>query len=301
LSDNGFQDDGRAILAAARTLAELARREDLGERGDISTVCSGLSGGGSFRLVAKQVGVFAGRLITPVVLDVFGGGVEVVWSETGVDGGRVVLAPSDLALMRGPVDRILTTERTLLNFLQRLSGIATATADYVKAVEGTGARIYDTRKTIPGWRLLEKYAVRCGGGCSHRLGLYDAVMWKDNHLVTDRPLAGMVFDMLNRVSSLDPPPSFVCVEVDRLEQLAAVLSVLGVDVVLLDNFSVEMMRRAVELRDGLGLKEKVALEASGGITLKNVFEVAESGVERISVGAVTHSAPVLDLSLERES
>lgn len=301
LIDGRFVIDEARLIAAARTLAELACEEDLGARGDISTACSGLSGDGVFRLVAKQRGVFAGRLIVPVVLDIFGGEVDIAWAEAGVDGCPIQHPPVDLAVLRGPVDRVLTAERTLLNFLQRLSGIATATAKYVRAIEGTGAAIYDTRKTIPGWRILEKYAVQCGGGCNHRMGLHDAIMWKDNHLVTDRPIAGAVFEMLNRAGSLDPPPSFVCVEVDRLEQLEAVLSVVGVDIVLLDNFTTGMMEQAVELRDGLGLNGKIALEASGGITLENVREVAETGVERISIGAITHSAPAMDLSLERDS
>jgi nicotinate-nucleotide pyrophosphorylase (carboxylating) len=200
----------------------------------------------------------------------------------------------------GPIEEVLAVERTLLNFLQRLSGIATLTRAYVEAVARTRATVYDTRKTVPGWRDLDKYAVRCGGGRNHRLGLHDALLVKDNHLsgVTTDRLAFTLFEMLNRAASLSPPPAFVEVEVDGLDQLTEVLKVVGVDVVLLDNFTMDALSAAVRMRDAAGLAGKVELEASGGITLGNVRAVAETGVERISIGALTHSAPAYDLSLE---
>ena len=196
---------------------------------------------------------------------------------------------------------ILSAERVLLNFLQRLCGIATLTGSFVDAAAGTDAAIYDTRKTAPGWRVLEKYAVRCGGGRNHRRGLFDAVLIKDNHLAGVDPdrLAGTVFEMLNRLSTSDAKPAFVEVEADSPDQVEALLTVVGIDVVLLDNFSVENLREAVATRDRLGLGGKVALEASGGVTLETVTAVAETGVDRISIGALTHSPRAIDLSLER--
>jgi nicotinate-nucleotide pyrophosphorylase (carboxylating) len=189
----------------------------------------------------------------------------------------------------------------LLNFLQRLCGVATFTRALVEAVSGTGAAVYDTRKTTPGWRALEKYAVRCGGGRNHRHGLFDAVLIKDNHLSAaekDHP-APAVYEMLNRLTSLAVVPDFVEVEAGTLDQVEELFKVMGIHLILLDNFAIDELRRAVELRDGYGLGGKVQLEASGGITLKTVREVARTGVDRISVGALTHSAVALDISLER--
>lgn len=158
-------------------------------------------------------------------------------------------------------------------------------------------RVLDTRKTLPGWRELDKYAVRCGGGENHRFGLYDAILIKDNHLagVPVERLAGTLFEMLNqRPESAE----FVEVEVDSLDQLREVLKVVDVDIVLLDNFSLEQMREAVEIRDAAGLTNKLNLEASGGVSLETIGEIAATGVDRISVGALTHSAPSLDIGLD---
>ena len=209
--------------------------------------------------------------------------------------------PTNLATVCGPLSAVLAVERVLLNFLQRLCGVATLTRAYVDAVAGTGAAIFDTRKTTPGWRALEKYAVRCGGGSNHRMGLDDAVLLKDNHLVGIEPrrLADSVFEMLNRLSARDAKPTFLEIEADCLEQVEQLLKVVGIDAILLDNFSVDQLGKAVALRDRVGLRGKVSLEASGRITLQTVRVVAETGVDRISVGALTHSATALDLSLDR--
>ena len=187
-----------------------------------------------------------------------------------------------------------------LSEAERLCGVATATRAYVWEVEGTGAVICDTRKTLPGWRVLDKYAVRCGGGSNHRDGLHDAVLIKDNHLagVPEDRLSFAVFDMLNRLPA-EPKPKFVEAEAQSLAAFTQLLKVVGVDIILLDNFPVEDLLKAVELRKAEGLAGKIQLEASGGITLKNVRAVAETGVERISVGAITHSAASIDLCLER--
>jgi nicotinate-nucleotide pyrophosphorylase (carboxylating) len=209
--------------------------------------------------------------------------------------------PVNLATIHGPLGTLLSAERVLLNFLQRLCGVATLTRQFVDAVAGTGATIFDTRKTIPGWRLLDKYAVRCGGGTNHRLGLFDAVLIKDNHLAGVEPqqLAGTIFRQLSHLAECGVTPAFVQVEADTLEQVAELYKVVGIDVILLDNFSLDATRQAIALRDDLGLRGKIQLEASGTVSLETVRPLAETGVDRISVGAITHSAVAIDLSLER--
>jgi nicotinate-nucleotide pyrophosphorylase (carboxylating) len=288
------------LHARTRALVEMAREEDLGERGDITSQLIGdRSGDVQFALVARQAGVLAGRLITPDILEMYDRRVELTWCPDYSDGSRFE-AGDRLAVIAGPMAAILSAERVLLNFLQRLCAVASATRTYVDAVAGTGAKICDTRKTTPGWRILEKYAVTCGGGRNHRMGLHDAVLIKDNHLAGVGPerLAGTLFSMLNDAAALEPPPNFIEVEADTLDQVEQIFNVVGVDYVLLDNFSTADLAKAVALRDSLGLKGKVQLEASGGITLQTIHAVAESGVERISVGAITHSVPAIDLSLE---
>ena len=195
--------------------------------------------------------------------------------------------PGSLAEVSGPAAAILTGERVALNFLGRLSGIATLTARFVQAVEGTGARILDTRKTTPGLRALEKDAVRAGGGTNHRQGLYDAVLVKENHSA----LAGGVGEATRHALAAAPSGVTVEVECASLAEVGEALEA-GAGRLLLDNMDPQELRRAVELVDG-----RAALEASGGVTLENVRAVAESGVDWISVGALTHSAPALDVSL----
>jgi len=219
--------------------------------------------------------------------------------------GDILQAGQRVAERRGPARDILIGERTLLNVLCHLSGIATRAAEFTKALEGTKARIYDTRKTLPGWRRLQKYAVTCGGGRNHRLGVYDAVLIKDNHLCFGtHATAGMRYDIAEAVSAArsfasrsnpsDLAP-IIQVEVDSLEQLREVLSVTP-DIVLLDNMSLDQLKIAVRIRDEQA--PDVALEASGGINLSSVRAVAETGVERISAGALTHSVTALDLALD---
>jgi nicotinate-nucleotide pyrophosphorylase (carboxylating) len=201
--------------------------------------------------------------------------------------GEPLASGEVVAHLRGPLAGILTAERVALNFLTRLSGIATLTSRFVNAVAPYPAVILDTRKTIPGWRKLEKYAVRCGGGRNHRLGLYDQVLVKDNHIAA----CGSISKAVERVraAALGVP---IEVEVRTLAELEEALA-LGVDRILLDNMDLPTLREAVRLAGG-----RVPLEASGGITLENVVQVAACGVDFISVGALTHSAPALDLSLE---
>lgn len=240
---------------------------------------------GSF--AARQPGVLAGLPVALAVLDTVVGDYEVL--SRRADGDR--LAAGEAALVvRAPVATLLTAERTALNLLCHLSGVATATAAWVDAVAGTNARIRDTRKTLPGLRLLEKYAVRCGGGFNHRLGLGDAILIKDNHVAA----AGSVGAALRAARA--HAPDLPCeVEVDSLDQLDEVLA-LGAELVLLDNFDVERTREAVRRRGN----RPTGLESSGGLQLANARAYAETGVDYLSVGALTHSVAALDLGLDLE-
>jgi len=281
-------------------LIEMAKAEDLG-RGDLtSRIAAGPRGAGRWAVVAREALVWCGGPVAEAVLAAYDAGLTIQWADGVADGQRVGPERGPLAAIEGDPRAVLSAERVLLNFVQRLSGIATATDRYVQAVAGAGAKIYDTRKTTPGWRKLEKYAVRCGGGFNHRMGLYDAMLIKDNHLAgieLDR-LATALFEMLNEAGRLAERPSFVEVEVDRIDQLREVFKVVGIDVVLLDNFSPSALAEAVRMRDDEGLRGKVALEASGGVKLETVRAMAEAGVERISVGAITHSATAVDIAME---
>jgi len=284
-----------------KELIALARAEDLGD-GDLTTSLLGDSDDPvRFQLLAKECGVLAGVDVAGDVLATYDPRLEIQWSPSMKDGVMMAPAPVELAIVSGPLCSLLSAERVLLNFLQRLCGIATLARRFVEAVAGSSARIYDTRKTIPGWRVLDKYAVACGGGCNHRMGLHDAVMIKDNHLagVTDECLASAVFEMLNRLSERAVKPTFVAVEADRIGQVCQLLKVVGLDVIVLDNFSIDELVEAVAIREKEGLAGKVAFEASGGVNLTTVAAIAATGVERISVGRLTHSAVALDLSLER--
>lgn len=287
--------------SATLALIRAAKVEDLADADLTTLLLAQREAPARFELTMKQPGVFAGRVVTEAVLAEYSPALRMTWSDLGTDGALIASVPAVLGVIDGPLAAVLAAERVLLNFVQRLSGVATLTRRFVDAVAGTSARIFDTRKTTPGWRLIEKHAVRCGGGRSHRSGLYDAVLLKDNHLAGIAPqrLAGEVFNMLNRIGTLPHEPIFVEVEAKSVEEARALFRVVGIHIVLLDNFSVHDLAEAVELRDSLGLKDRVELEASGGVTLQNVRAVAETGVERISVGALTHSAPALDLSLER--
>lgn len=210
------------------------------------------------------------------------------------DGSRVG-AGAMLIRVEGSARSILTAERTALNFLQRLSGVATLTAVYVEQVKGTRTRILDTRKTTPGYRLLEKKAVLDGGGTNHRLGLYDRAMVKDNHLVAEGGTAAIQAAILQLKS--DKPDVEVELEADHLEQVKSFLALDGVDYILLDNMNLAELTEAVTLR---GEHAKPQLEASGGVTLATLREIAATGVDFISVGALTHSAPALDIGLDFE-
>ncbi|MBI2866190.1 MAG: carboxylating nicotinate-nucleotide diphosphorylase [Chloroflexi bacterium] len=244
---------------------------------------------GTGEIVAKAPGVLAGIEVAELAFALRDPLLEF---RRGLSDGTPLEPGMRVATVRGQVTSILAAERTALNFLQRLCGIATATSRYVQAVAGTKARIVDTRKTTPGLRLLEKYAVRVGGGHNHRTHLGDGVLVKDNHLAALSAAGVDMVEGLRRLRRRLPHTLRLEVEVSSLEQLQAALEA-GVDAVLLDNMPLEMMRRAVGRVAG-----KAIVEASGGIRLDNVRAVAETGVDLISIGALTHSAPALDLSLE---
>ena len=288
------------LLDATRVLARSAKEEDLGP-GDLTGMLLEPEDQARFELLLKQPAVLAGRAVAAEVLGAYDESIEIEWNDEAREGARFDQVPVRLARLTGPNRSILAAERVLLNFLQRLCGVATLTRKHVDAVAGTGARIFDTRKTTPGWRRLEKYAVRCGGGHNHRMGLYDAVLIKDNHLTGIEPgcLSHAVFEMLTRAAAFEPPPEFIEVEADTPQQVEELFKVVGIHVILLDNFGLDDLRRVVERRDALELKGRIELEASGGVTLDNVAEVARTGVDRISVGAITHSATAVDLSLAR--
>ncbi len=277
------------LPAEVHELIRLALTEDIGP-GDV-TVRYFVPAEAWARAVilAKEPGVLAGVALAEAVFRTVDPDIAVVVKK--LDGER--LERRDVVLeLSGPAGSILTAERTALNFLQRLSGIATQTAAYVKAVAGTGARILDTRKTTPGWRWLEKAAVRAGGGTNHRTGLYDMAMVKDNHL----PKAGGLTGLQAGIGALQAghPGMKVELEADTVEQVRDFLTLSGVSFILLDNMSLEEMRECVVLAEGTGVK----LEASGGITLERLPAIAATGVDFISSGALTHSVKALDLSLD---
>ncbi len=272
------------------SLLDQALAEDIGS-GDVSTAVAVPAGRRARgRIVARQDGVLAGLPLLPPLFARLDAEVAVALHLT--DGQRVA-AGEVAATLRGPAAAILTGERTALNFLQHLSGIATLTARYVAAVAGTRCRVLDTRKTIPGWRALAKYAVRCGGGHNHRLGLYDRILLKDNHWAAGDDIAALVAR-----GRRDHPDLAIEVEVDALPQLERVLA-LQVEWILLDNFTPAAARAAVLRRDQAGAATR--LEASGNVTLETVGAFAEAGVDACSVGRLTHSAPALDLALELDA
>jgi nicotinate-nucleotide pyrophosphorylase (carboxylating) len=270
-------------------LAQLVR-EGLDEDqafNDVTTIATVLSTRRArASLVARQSGTICG---VPLALECFRTLDPKVSMRVDVEDGTRVERGSTIIYITGHARGLLSAERTALNFMQHLSGIASLTAKFVEAVRGTRAKILDTRKTLPGWRKLEKYAVRAGGGVNHRLDLARAVLIKDNHL---NAVDGDVSMAVRRVRELAPPGAKIEVECDSLDQVKTAIAE-GVEGVLLDNMPVEALREAVKLAQG-----KVLTEASGGITLDTVRAIAETGVDFISVGALTHSAPAMNLALD---
>lgn len=272
-----------------RETVERALREDIGQ-GDLTTLATiPAEAHAEAHFVFREPGVVCGL---PVVRAVFAAVDPALALTAHVAEGAHVLRGARVATVAGPARGILTGERVALNLLQRMSGIATLTARYVEAVRGTKARILDTRKTTPGLRALEKYAVRAGGGTNHRYGLYDGVMLKDNHLAMLAAQGIGLADAVRRARAAVGPMVRVEVEVESVAQ-AVVAAEAGAAMILLDNMPPDQLRAAVAAVAGRSL-----LEASGGITLDTIRAVAESGVDYISVGALTHSARALDIGLD---
>ncbi|GAB5457212.1 MAG: carboxylating nicotinate-nucleotide diphosphorylase [Henriciella sp.] len=267
-------------------IVRLALSEDLGRAGDLTTDATIAPGTQLLAHIrARQTGVLAGMDAAAHTLSCICTNVEL--EQKIQDGGR--LEPGAIiASMSGDARSILIAERTMLNFLGRLSGIATLTSKYASAIAHTKAKVVCTRKTTPGHRAVEKRAVRCGGGTSHRYGLDDAILIKDNHIAA----CGSISDVLERAHSYAGHLRMIEVEVDTLEQLKAALPHKP-HAVLLDNMSPDLLREAIEIIDG-----QCVAEASGGITLETIVDVAETGVDYISVGALTHSATNLDVGLD---
>lgn len=297
---NTMPEFGEAERRATDRLVQLALAEDFGDRGDVTSqalIPESLSA--EISVVARASGVLAGGPIGRQVFATLDPAVE--W-RTLVEDGSVIAPGTVVAVVSGPFRSVLSGERTALNFLTHLCGIASLTRQFVDAVSGTSVKLLDTRKTHPGYRVLEKYAVRCGGGSNHRMGLYDGCMIKDNHVAAWQSFAcetakgtRTLADAIVEARKAIPAGLPLEVEVDTLEQLQTVLPA-SPDIVLLDNMSTQELSQAVQLRNRLS--PQVRLEASGGVTLDNLRGIAETGVDRVSVGALTHSAIALDLAFD---
>jgi nicotinate-nucleotide pyrophosphorylase (carboxylating) len=274
-----------STLAQVETIVRRALSEDIGD-GDVTTQCTVPSDARlKGQLIAKEPGVVAGLEVVGLAFSILDERVQ--FAPLVADGERVK-AGYVIGTVSGPGQALLSGERVALNFLQRMSGIATLTRRFVEAVEGTSAIILDTRKTAPGLRRFDKWAVRLGGGQNHRLGLYDMVLIKDNHIAA----VGNISEAVARVRAEDNLKRPIEVEVKGLAELKEAL-VLDVDRIMLDNMSLAKMREAVSVTGG-----RVPLEASGNVSLENVAAIAATGVDYISVGLLTHSVQALDISLE---
>lgn len=270
---------------AVKDSVRRALAEDIGI-GDVTTLATVPAGAQAEAIIlCKEEGVLAGAQVAKEAFRQVEDRVEVTFL---FNNGERINVGDELAKLSGPGRGILVAERTALNFLQHLSGIATLTFRFVAAVDGTRAKILDTRKTTPGLRVLEKAAVRCGWGYNHRMGLYDMILIKDNHIAACGSIAAAV-----RAARQPNRDLKIEVECATLDQVSEALEIDGIDRIMLDNMSLDMMREAVQL-----VKGKVELEASGGVSLETVRDIALTGVAYISVGALTHSAKALDISLE---
>lgn len=277
--------------SSLRQLVERALEEDIG-RGDVTSdllVPSDITARAMLR--SRSPGVIAGLEVAAMAFKVVNANAHFA---ALIGDGDSVAAGGDLAVISGSARSLLRAERVALNFLQRLSGVATLTSRYVDAVRGARARIVDTRKTTPGLRALEKYAVRAGGGFNHRRDLSDAMLIKDNHLAVIGALGLSLAEAIKQARASLPHTLKIEIEVDRLDQIPEALAA-GADIILLDNMSAEDLRSAVAMIDG-----RAVTEASGGVNLSTITEIADTGVDVISVGALTHSAPALDIGLDFE-
>lgn len=289
---------GQPERDAARALIVLALAEDLQDRGDLtSEALIDPDAEAEIRVVAREAGVLAGGPAAALVFEMLDPGDRAATWRGIVEDGTALEAGAEVAVVSGPVRSLLCGERTALNFLTHLSGVATLTRQFVDAAAGTQAKILDTRKTLPGYRVLQKYAVRAGGGTNHRLGLYDGILIKDNHLAAWRAASAehSIAEAVTQARQSVAAGIAIEVEVDTLAQLEGALTGKP-DLVLLDNMSTEELREAVAIRNKQS--PQTGLEASGGVTLETVAAIAKTGVDRVSIGALTHSAPALDLAFD---
>lgn len=273
------------MVSSIQSLIQLALAEDIGSGDVTSNSIIPENAKAEAIIISKSDGIIAG---VDIACEIFHFVDKTIYPEFLVCDGDSIKGGQKLAIVYGLARSILTAERTVLNFLQRLSGIATITSKYVSAVSGYKAKIVDTRKTTPGWRVLEKYAVRVGGGNNHRFGLYDAVLIKDNHIA----VCGSISKAVQKARKQIPFTMKIEVEAEDLAQVQEAIDS-GADIIMLDNMSIDVMRQAVSLING-----RAIVEASGGIRLDNVSAVAETGVDFISIGALTNSAMPLDISMD---
>lgn len=300
LSLNDFAQQLRAGGLVERLL-QLARDEDMGvpPRDWTGELMFRADETRAVQLRAREAGIVSGLVFLPDLIAVFSPDAQIEY-ECLIQDGEPIEPGSTIATLRGNAREIVALERTMLNLISRMSGIATRTKQFVDLVSGTDAKVCDTRKTTPGLRVFEKYAVRCGGGTSHRIGLYDAVLIKDNHIEGLTPeqvatsLQSAAYTLVERGACLQ----FMQIEVDNLDQLESVLEVCSgiVEIILLDNMDPEQLARAVQMRGQKGVR--VLLEASGGVSEQTIRSIALSGVDRISVGGLTHQARSLDFGLD---
>jgi nicotinate-nucleotide pyrophosphorylase (carboxylating) len=284
-------------MAKVLPLIKMAIEEDLGDGDITSELLFKDDTAARYNIISREEITVCGMEVVREILKQYN---KTHKLKVFVNDGEPAYVGCKIGTIEGPLRSMLSAERVMLNFLQRLSGIATTTRKFVRAVEGTKAKIYDTRKTMPGWRVLEKYAVRCGGGHNHRLGLYDAVLIKDNHLAQ---LGRNFYPKLKKIikeARKVKGAKFIAVEVDHVDdQLNYVLKIPGVDIVLLDNMGQWQLKHAVDMRKKMhNGHKKPLLEASGNITLSNVSAIAQCGIDRIAVGAITHSARAVDIALD---
>jgi nicotinate-nucleotide pyrophosphorylase (carboxylating) len=284
-------------IEKALPLIRMAIEEDLGAGDITSELLFKDDTAAKYNIISREEIIVCGIDVVKEILKQYDKRLKL---KVFVNDGEAAYVGCKIGTIEGPLCSMLSAERVMLNFLQRLSGIATTTRKFVRAVQGTKAKIYDTRKTMPGWRVLEKYAVRCGGGHNHRLGLYDAVLIKDNHLAqlgrNFYPKLKKIIEQARKVKCA----KFIAVEVDHVDdQLNYVLKIPGVDIVLLDNMGQWQLKHAVDMRNRMRCgHKKPLLEASGNVTLSNVSAIAQCGIDRIAVGAITHSARAVDIALD---
>lgn len=283
-------------IRKVQTLIDLAVEEDFGRGDPTSEITIAEDSFAKTTLVAREEMFVCGMELAAEVLRKYDGRLKLKILKK--DGEHAAVADR-LGVITGPLRKMLSAERVVLNFMQRLCGIATMTHKYVVAIRGTKAKIYDTRKTVPGWRELEKYAVRCGGGYNHRYNLSDGVMFKDNHIAELGKNFGPKLKCMIKKAHDVKGVKLVSVEVDHVDnQLNKVLKIPGIDIILLDNMGQWQLKHAVDMRNEMCGKNPL-LEASGGITLQNVRQIARCGVDRISIGAITHGARSVDIGLDR--